>query len=77
MKFGEDVENISKILFLNFNIFRKFKVPNVFCLAVRNFLLRLLPDTVVLCHNCYFAFVPTSNIKGMNITVIMHCINNI
>ena len=50
MKFGEDVENISKILFLNFNIFRKFKVPNVFCLAVRNFLLRLLPDTVVLCH---------------------------
>ena len=47
MKFSVDVENISKILFLDFSFFENMSLKNISAWLGGNLLLRLLPETVV------------------------------
>ena len=51
MKFSVDVENISKILFLDFSFFENMSLKNISAWLGGNLLLRLLPETVVAGHN--------------------------
>ena len=50
MKFSVDVENISKILFLNLIFFENMNLKNISAWLGGNLLLRLLPETVVAGH---------------------------
>ena len=50
MKFSVDVENISKILFLDFSFFENMSLKNISAWLGGNLLLRLLPETVVAGH---------------------------
>ena len=50
MKFSVDVENISKILFLDFIFFENMSLKNISAWLGGNLLLRLLPETVVAGH---------------------------
>ena len=52
MKFSVDVENISKILFLDFSFFENMSLKNISAWLGGNLLLRLLPETVVAGHIC-------------------------
>ena len=53
MKFSVDVENISKILFLDFSFFENMSLKNISAWLGGNLLLRLLPETVVAGHIWY------------------------
>ena len=53
MKFSVDVENISKILFLDFSFFENMSLKNISAWLGGNLLLRLLPETVVAGHICH------------------------
>ena len=50
MKFSVDVENISKILFLDFSFFENMSLKNISAWLGGNMLMRLLPETVVAGH---------------------------
>ena len=52
MKFSVDVENISKIVFLDFSFFENMSLKNISAWLGGNLLLRLLPETVVAGHKC-------------------------
>ena len=53
MKFSVDVENISKILFLDFSFFENMSLKNISAWLGGNLLLRLLPETVVAGHKLW------------------------
>ena len=57
MKFSVDVENISKIIFLDFSCFENMSLKNVSAWLGGNLLLRLLPETVVAGHICVKLYV--------------------
>ena len=62
MKFSVDVENISKILFLNFSFFENMSLKNISAWLGGNLLLRLLPETVVAGHKCIIFRIFTSDV---------------